>query len=194
MSAPHVGPRRLVYQSPRQRVFQRTVDFGAFQKEYFVAEVGTRVGMVLTRGEQVLLVRQYRFVINAQAWEIPGGKVDDHEMLKDAAIRETFEETGLRCHNAEPLLFFQPGMDTFVNPTHVFRSAHFTAERDFAPDPAEVTELAWVPIEECLRRIFRGEIVDSFTITALLGHHATRLDPTLHGTASPHSLSSPEPT
>lgn len=179
MSAPRVGPRRLVHENPRQQVYQVPVDFGDFRKEYFVTEVGTRVGVLLLDGDRVLLVRQYRLVVNQPAWEIPGGRVDDGESPAAAAIRETFEETGLRCRRVEPVIFFHPGMDTFVNPTHIFAGREFEADPGFQPDPREITEQRWVPLMECLRMIFRGEIVDSFTITALLAHHTREQQPEL---------------
>jgi 8-oxo-dGTP pyrophosphatase MutT (NUDIX family) len=170
MIAPHIGPRQLDYQNPYQRVHRVGVTFEGFSKEYFVTEVGSRTGLVLADGDRILLVRQYRFLINAIAWEIPGGRIDDGESPAQAAARELLEETGLRCHDLEPLLFFHPGLDTFHNPSHLFVSRRHERVAPFQPDPREVTECVWVPLEQCLQMIFRGEIVDSLSIAALFAY------------------------
>ena len=47
-------------------------------------------------GNRILLLkRQYR-VGKSNGWCIPGGKVDPGETTLEAAIRETFEETGIK--------------------------------------------------------------------------------------------------
>ncbi len=46
-------------------------------------------------GECLLLKRSMRSVSNPGKWEFPGGKVDRGEILGNAIIRETTEETGL---------------------------------------------------------------------------------------------------
>jgi len=180
MIAPQIGPRQLDYQNPYQKVHRVGVTFDGFTKEYFVNEVGSRTGLVLAEGDRILLVRQYRFLINAIAWEIPGGRIDDDESPADAVVREVLEETGLRCHEPEPLLFFHPGLDTFHNPSHLFVSRRHERVTLFEPDPREVTECVWVPLDECLRMIFRGDIVDSLSIAGLFAYQLLADHPGLH--------------
>ena len=38
-----------------------------------------------------MLVRQYRYLVNQLAWELPGGKVDEGETPEQAAVREAIE-------------------------------------------------------------------------------------------------------
>ncbi len=52
------------------------------------------VGAVITQDNQVILVRRGKEPSKGD-WSIPGGLVNVGETLRDAAIREAFEETGL---------------------------------------------------------------------------------------------------
>lgn len=45
--------------------------------------------------DKVVLVRQYRYPIGAFVYEFPAGLVEPGENMEQAAIRETYEETGL---------------------------------------------------------------------------------------------------
>src|SRR5258708_20587804 len=44
---------------------------------------------------KVILVRQYRYAVNAFLWELPAGSVDEGESPEQAARRECHEEIGL---------------------------------------------------------------------------------------------------
>src|SRR3954468_3679928 len=43
----------------------------------------------------VILIRQYRYAVNAFLWELPAGSVDEGESPEQAARRECHEEIGL---------------------------------------------------------------------------------------------------
>ena len=45
--------------------------------------------------DRVVLIRQYRYPIDAYVYEFPAGLVEPGEDLQEAGIREMFEETGL---------------------------------------------------------------------------------------------------
>lgn len=44
---------------------------------------------------KVILIRQYRYAVNAFLWELPAGSVDEGESPEEAARRECHEEIGL---------------------------------------------------------------------------------------------------
>ncbi len=58
------------------------------------------VGAVITQDNQVILVRRGQEPSKGD-WSIPGGLVNVGETLRDAAIREAFEETGLEVEPTE---------------------------------------------------------------------------------------------
>src|SRR5439155_23416005 len=102
-----------VYRDPYRRIERRVADFGAFRKEYFVTVHPLRAALLVVRGGEALLARQYRLLVDRVAWEVPGGAVEAGESPEAAALRECREETGVRCGSARPLLAVQPSVDTW---------------------------------------------------------------------------------
>ena len=169
MTSPRIGDREVLYKNEHQEIYRVEADFGAFKKRYSVVDTGHRAGIVVVRGDCVLLVRQYRLLIDDTSWEIPGGRVDEGETPEMAAVRECLEETGIHCLNTKPLIFYHAGLDTFHNPTYLFYCENSTeVVVSQKTNPQEVSGLEWVPLSRCIEMIFEGRIVDCFSIVALL--------------------------
>jgi len=171
MDVPRIGPREVVYENSYQQVYRVHADFGAFSKEYYVTDYGWRTGLIVVRGESILLVQQYRLLIDGPSWEIPGGRVDRGETPEVSAVRECLEETGVRCKNLTSLITFHPGLDTLHNPTRIFLTHDFSTT-DREPQPKEVERHEWVPLSRCLDMINGEEMVDSLSILGLLTYHS----------------------
>lgn len=60
------------------------------------------VGSIIIEGERVLLVKRAHPPIQGQ-WSIPGGVLEVGEMVREAAVREAREETGLIVEASELL-------------------------------------------------------------------------------------------
>jgi ADP-ribose pyrophosphatase len=166
--------KKLEYRNRFMDVYHTTADFGGFRKDYFVIELGPRVGVVAVKQSHVLLTRQYRFLIDAMSWELPGGKVEATESPQEAAARECLEETGVRCRKLDSLIVYYPGLDNLNNPTTLFYTEDFDEVRRFASNHSEVVEIAWKPLDECLAMIFSGEILDALTVAGILAYRARR--------------------
>ena len=99
--------------------------------------------------------------------------MDDGESPEDAATRECLEETGFRCHNPRPVIFYHPGLDTTFNPTYLFHSDEINKMVEpLAVNQREVIGYQWVPLSRCIKMIFDGQILDAFSIIALLAYQS----------------------
>lgn len=167
---PQKKQEKIVYQNRYSQVYFQEVDFGSFRKEYFVADFGTKAGILIVRDGSVLLARQYRLLIDQLSWEIPGGKVDKNETPQEAAIRECFEETGIRCRHLKPLVDYHSALEYIKGYVHIFYTTDFEDSDDFTPNSKEVESIAWIPLKECFAMIKEGKINDSFSILALCSY------------------------
>lgn len=152
-----------VYEDRLRRIYRKDAEFEGYIKQYLVSDTGERAAVLVARGSYILLVMQYRLLINDISLEIPGGKVDTGESAEIAAIRECQEETGVECKNLKVLLNYYPGLDVTYNPTYIFYS------NEVVPTTITRNERSvWLPLDVCLNLVFNGKIQDAMTIIGLL--------------------------
>ena len=157
---------RDIYQNQFLRMYSVEVDFGKFSKEYFVVDKGQRAGVIILRNDEILLVSQYRFLINGMSWELPGGGLAEGESYEQAAIRECKKEAGINCHSITPVFQFQQGIETTISPAEIFKCTDFTELPDFENEETE--ERKWFSLAEALEMVMDTRIQDSLTIVGLL--------------------------
>jgi ADP-ribose pyrophosphatase len=116
---------------------------------------------------RVILVRQYRHAIGRSLWELPAGSLKTGEDPAQAAIRECHEEVGLVPTDVERLgrFFPTPG---YCDEEMIFYKATGLREPgkndDAHPDDDEDIEPRAFTLDELLRMIDTGEIVDLKTV------------------------------
>lgn len=132
-----------------------------------VAEHGV-AAVVEDAERRIVMVRVPRYATGTSEWEVPQGRAAVGEAPETAAVRETLEETGWtaeapqRLHTLHPL----PGLSDHVMHVVRLRAGHEVA----APDPDEVDEVRWVPLDEVRAMVAGRTIVDGFTLLALFIH------------------------
>lgn len=170
-----ISRKETAYQCPFMEITHQRAEFDGFTKNYYVVNFKRRSGVVALKEGEVLLVRQYRFLPNDTSWELPGGTIEDHEDLESGLVRECLEETGVRVSALRVLVEYYPGLDNVDNQTTVYLSEQTEAVAPFRGNPAEILEIAWIPLERCLRMVFDREILDAMTVAGLLAcDHALR--------------------
>ena len=112
----------------------------------------------------IVLVRQYRYVIDHWIWELPAGNVEPGEDIETAARRECHEEIGQVPDRIERLaeLYPTPG---YSDEVMIFlRLAGLSAPAEPAKlDEDEILEPQLFALADVRARIERGEIRDMKT-------------------------------
>jgi ADP-ribose pyrophosphatase len=152
--------QETVYQDRNQTIQRVIAHFKGFNKEYFVSDHGQRAAVMVVKNKKILLVKQYRLLINGISYEIPGGRIEPGEMPEAAAVRECMEETGVRCLNTKPVFDYMPGLDILKNHTYIF----YTADVEETNDKAD--RRVWEPLANFKNKILKREIVDPMTMLA----------------------------
>jgi len=99
--------------------------------------------VALVRDGCVLTVRKR----GTQRFMLVGGKLEPGESAREAALRETLEEVGLRIESATLLGEFLS--EAANEPGHTLHSTVFWVESDAEPvASAEIAEVRWTPIED----------------------------------------------
>ncbi|MGC9356278.1 MAG: NUDIX domain-containing protein [Anaerolineae bacterium] len=118
---------------------------------------------------EVVLIRQFRYIVDEWLWELPAGGSHDFEGddLVDLARRELLEEVG---GEAEALAYVgdfhpMPGMVHKVFHIYLATGVRLGESR---PEPGEIIEVHPVPVERALAMAQNGEIADATSAYALL--------------------------
>lgn len=121
---------------------------------------------ILANGDVVLL-RNFRFVLNETLWEVPAGTVEPDEPLLDCAKRELLEETGYTAKQWKSLGYLYASPGVLDEKLHLFVAEELTAG-DAKPEPDEQLEPVTVRLDDAIRMCLDGTIRDAKTITSLL--------------------------
>jgi len=126
------------------------------------------VGIVVRRGDDFLLIRQYRFIVGEFVWAIPSGGVEPGEDPAAAAGREMEEETGYRAQGPLRHLFgYYPSYGCGNQRFELYLADDPVRVRETL-DPQEVMSAQWFSRREVAAMIARNEIVDGLSLTPLL--------------------------
>ena len=115
----------------------------------------------------VVLIKQFRYCVGKVLWEIPAGTLEEGETPMECAERELIEESGYRAGKLEPMGGFFPAPGFCTEYLSVFLATELEPCAS-APDADEVISAHKVSLDEALRMIDDGEIVDAKTIVGLL--------------------------
>lgn len=124
-------------------------------------------------GEEVLLLRQYRYATGGWLLEIPAGKLDAGESAADCARRELAEETGWTAGEIEPLGEIWPSPGVLAERIALF-VARLLAPAEQRLEDDELLTVERLPLAEAIARAAAGELDDAKTVCALLRWSARR--------------------
>ena len=144
-----------------------------------VCERGDAVAVLPHNRErcEVVLVQQFRYPVyvrgdGAWIWEIIAGIQDGGRAPEEVARAEAMEEAGLELGDLQHVLTIYPSPGGSSERVHVFL-APFDGSQRMAPggglaEHGEDIRMRVMRLDEALRMVFDGRIVDAKTVAALL--------------------------
>lgn len=110
------------------------------------------VGVVVLRGDHVLLIERAK-PPKPKEWSLPGGAQHVGETLKEAALREVLEETGLNVDLGgliDVVDFIEPGAQTANGPRFHYSLVDYwaTCSSGDACAGDDASSVKWVPLRE----------------------------------------------
>lgn len=130
--------------------------------------------VAVTREDEVVLVRQFRFGTGTFSLETPGGVVDPGEAPEGAALRELLEETGYAGSAPVRLTRVHPNPALQSNEAHGFLVQNATFVDEASPDHGEDLEVVLVPASAIPSLIADGTISHALIVLTLQAWLATR--------------------
>ena len=123
--------------------------------------------LALKEDGTMIMERQFRKVIEADAYEVPAGKLEAGEDPRDAALRGLKEETGYTAHNIRFLTATYPSIGFCTEKIYIYLCTDLEpGETHF--DIGEAIDMEEVPIRVIYEKILAGEIIDAKTHIAVL--------------------------
>lgn len=141
------------------------LDDGSLSVRECVHHSGGAAVLYVENGK-VMLVKQFRYAYGKEIYEIPAGKLEKGEDPAVAAARELEEETGYRAGAVEHWadIYPTPGYTDEIIRVYRAKDCKFTHKH---PDDGEFIKCGFVPLDEVMGMIERGDICDAKTVIAV---------------------------
>ncbi len=147
---------------------------GKEAKREIIEHSGSVAILPLICEDKFLLVQQYRKPIEKVLLEIPAGRIEKGENLKECAKRELEEETGYKASDFKKLasVYLAPGYSSEI--IHIFLARNLKKSKS-NPDEDEFIKTVILNKKEAFNKIISGEINDSKTIIGILLYFQNKL-------------------
>lgn len=129
--------------------------------------------LALTDADEVYMVRQYRYALGEEIWELPAGKLEAGEDPFEAAKRELAEECGVTAGNYVDLGCIYPTVGYDSEKIYIWAARDLQTTGQHL-DPDEFLDVVKMPFGRVLEMVLSGEIKDSKTVAGVLKYALLR--------------------
>ena len=157
--------KSIVFSTPWFEIEEKTIENEILP--YYALNTLDYVSILaLTDKKEVILVKQYRPILNKLTLEIPSGHIEKHQSPEEAARIELLEETGYAAGDLELLGTLDPDAGRFSNKLWCFFTSDIQKRNDVE------TEKGITPVKCTLEHLFhlvrKGEFTFALNISILL--------------------------
>jgi ADP-ribose pyrophosphatase len=144
------------------------IDAGGTAGMYNVIRWDDGVSVLAIAGEDLYLIREYKYALGRHILQLPSGGIDPGEEPLRAAQRELLEETGLTADTWTPLGMVHP------YPTNIAAAVHLFLAGDARPvqPPEPGIDVLHTSRPDVRRLIAANEITHAASLVCLLIHLA----------------------
>ncbi|GAA2333340.1 NUDIX hydrolase [Streptomyces kunmingensis] len=130
---------------------------------------------IVRRGDEILLVRESLGADGEMRWSLPGGGVEDGELMHEALRRELREETGLLVGDPVRTAFLMH-IDSERHPSAVAAAFEIDAwAGDLAPQDHDIEQAAFFPLPDALKLL--GELDSATQRDPIVGYLSGAIAP-----------------
>ena len=162
-----------IYETQRgRRIVVDVLEFADGSKHEWVyfkgtgAEPGAVAVAAFTEDNKMILTKQYRHPFRKIIHDIPAGGMEGDETLEQAALRELEEETGYKAERLKWIGRFSWAPGAMGGTVEIFFTKSLKPKGSFNPN--EIMDIELVDFEKVLKKVLRGEYIDSALVIATL--------------------------
>ena len=152
---------QVLFDNPYAQVILDTLEYAGVQRPYFylTSPVEAVATVSLTGEGCIILTRQYRHPVGKVIFDLPAGHLEPGENPIEGARREFEEETGYYPRHMEQLGYYNQFPGVLRAATNLFFATDLVKTAQNL-EPGEILETIHMPVNEVLRMILSGEIID----------------------------------
>ena len=117
--------------------------------------------------DKFVLIKQFRYSVKDEVFEIPAGKLEPGESVLEGAIRELEEETGYKARKVKKVYEYYPAVGYSSEKIHIV----FAKELELTSknlDEDEFTDVYVFSYDEVFKMIVENKVKDAKTILVFL--------------------------
>ncbi len=159
----------LVYKGGVVKVYHDKVltDKGNTANRDVVRHMGGAGVIAIDENNEIYLIKQFRYAVGKELIEIPAGKLEPGEDPMITAQRELIEEAGIEAKTVKSIGQMIPTCGYCDEVIYVYYATDIKPAKQNL-DEDEVVTVFKMPLNDAVKAVFNGEIIDGKTIYAIL--------------------------